>query len=163
MYWRQWLQTLLALVILLCVLEILLPPGELGKFSKLVLGLAIMLAVLQPLAILLNTEVLVLDYAWDQTLWREPDVEGLAERVRLAATTPFLKDREEQVAKEIEDLLLRQLDLVRVRVGFETARDLVVQITIDPYSPVQAQTIRDLAGSILNLPRERIVVKRQGE
>ena len=46
MYWKQWLQTLLTLAVLLGILEMLLPSGELAKYSKLVLGLALMLASL---------------------------------------------------------------------------------------------------------------------
>jgi stage III sporulation protein AF len=64
MYWREWLQSLLGLVVLLGVLEMLLPSGELAKYSKLVLGLALMLAFLQPLTILLNQDVRDLDLSW---------------------------------------------------------------------------------------------------
>ena len=38
MYWKQWLLTLLSLVVLLGVSELLLPPGELARYAKLVLG-----------------------------------------------------------------------------------------------------------------------------
>ena len=45
MYWKQWLQTLLTLAVLLGILKCSFL-RELAKYSKLVLGLALMLAVL---------------------------------------------------------------------------------------------------------------------
>ncbi|HBN95175.1 MAG TPA: hypothetical protein DDZ66_02655, partial [Firmicutes bacterium] len=106
MYWREWLQTLLSLVILLGIVEMLLPSGELAKYSKLVLGLALMLAILQPLTILLNQDLQNMDLTWISTISSEPQVQVLAERVQLAATTPFLKQDEVTFATQIETVLL---------------------------------------------------------
>ena len=57
MYWKQWLQTLLSLVVLLGVSELRSPWGS-CRFAKLVLGLCLMLAVLQPLVLLVNQDLL---------------------------------------------------------------------------------------------------------
>ncbi|NMB21259.1 MAG: hypothetical protein GX979_10360 [Firmicutes bacterium] len=161
MYWQQWLQALLGLVVLLCVLEMLLPSGELAKFSKLVLGLAIMLAVLQPLSILLNQDVQVLDFAWEDSPEWAPDVQSLAERVQLAATTPFLRSNEEQVANQLEDILLSQdiVESASVQIR-EERRQLVVHISVHPFSPRDADRVRELVSSILNIPAERVLVEQ---
>lgn len=75
MYWRQWLQTLFSLAVLLAVLELLLPSGELAKFARLVLGLSLMLAVLEPVVLLVNEEMLGVDLTWLQGGEDAPDVQ----------------------------------------------------------------------------------------
>ncbi|HKM43412.1 MAG TPA: stage III sporulation protein AF [Limnochordia bacterium] len=165
MYWKQWLQTLLGLVILLCVLEMLLPSGEMAKFSKLVLGLALMLAVLQPLSILLNQDLYYMDLAWQDALSSEPDVQRLAERVQLAATVPFLKNNEEAVEKQIEDILLSldDIDHASVQILGAGQRDAPVHIWMRPFSTANAKVVRELVGSILNIPADQILVKLWAE
>ena len=94
MYWKQWLQTLLSLVVLLGLLELLLPSGELAKYSKLVLGLSLMLAVLQPITLLFNEEFLGVDLAWLKETENIPDVHRLAERISGRPRVQFCRHEE---------------------------------------------------------------------
>ena len=98
MYWKEWLQTLLSLVILVGVAEMLLPSGRLAKFSQLVLGLALMLAVLQPLTLLFNADLNSPDLFGPSALWSVPDLEELAAEIRLAHVT-LRQDQEERSAR----------------------------------------------------------------
>ncbi len=162
MYWRQWLQTLLCLVILLGVVEMLLPSGELAKFSKLVLGLALMLALLQPLTILLNEDIQNLDLTWISEIAAEPQVQVLAERVQLAATMPFLKEDETALATQIEAVLL-SLDYVEdVKVQIESTgqQGTIVHVFLQPFAMTSTEPVGNLVASMLNIPENQIAVKR---
>ena len=105
MYWKQWLQTLLSLVVLLGVSELLLPPGELARFAKLVLGLCLMLAVLQPLVLLVNQDLLGVDLAWLRGTDVAPEVELSAERLQWAGIQVLWQEHDQQFAAELEKAL----------------------------------------------------------
>lgn len=165
MYWKQWLQTLLSLVILLGILEILLPPGDLGKFSRLVLGLVLMLAVLQPLTIFLNQDVRDLDLSWISGSPSNLDVQTQGEKVQIAATTPFLKQDEGALTTQLEDVLrgLDYIDDVKVQVQGGKQGKVLLQIFLQPFVTSSAEAVRDIAASLLNVPVSQISVERWTE
>ena len=165
MYWREWLQTLLSLVILLGIVEMLLPSGELAKFSKLVLGLALMLAVLQPLAILLNEDIQSMDLTWNSEMSPEPQVQVLAEKVQLAATTPFLKQDEIALAAQIETVLLglEYVEDVKVHIQSPGQGNALIHVFLQPFTTISAETVGKMVASILNVPVNTISVKRWAE
>jgi len=106
MYWKQWLKMLLGLTTVMGILELLLPEGNLSKFSRLVLGLVLMLAILQPFTILfdLNPEkytMTILDQKYPQTRLAED-----SDQLRTVAMQPFLKNEKFNASKKIEGLLL---------------------------------------------------------
>ena len=61
MNWREWLRTLLGLSVLLGLAEMLLPQGNMAKFSKLVFGLVLILAVLEPVVNLVSLNPITID------------------------------------------------------------------------------------------------------
>lgn len=69
--WRGWIQTLIALVVVLGFLEMLLPDTSIKKFSKLVFGLVLMLAVLQPI-------MAIVFWDWDTSFPLELSLETVA-------------------------------------------------------------------------------------
>ncbi len=165
MYWREWLQTLLSLVILLGIVEMLLPSGELAKYSKLVLGLALMLAILQPLTILLNQDLQNMDLTWISTISSEPQVQVLAERVQLAATTPFLKQDEVTFATQIETVLLglEYVENVKVHIESTGQSDALIHIFLQPFGESRKKTVGEIVASMLHVPVNQISVERWRE
>lgn len=165
MYWKQWLQTLLGLVILLGILEILLPPGELGKFSKLVLGLVLMLAVLQPLTIILNQDIRDLDLSWISEDSPDFSVQARGEKMQLAATTPFLQHDQSPLASQLEDILrdLDYIDNVEVRMPDSGRGTTLLQIFVQPFAASSAGEIADIVASLINVPVNQISVERWTE
>lgn len=161
MYWREWLKTLLGLTVLLGVLEMLLPPGDLGKFSKLVLGLALMLAVLQPLTILLNQNLETPDLQQLTTDYPAPDISVMAEKVQVAGTRPFLQYNDQSLNKQIEGLLLtmEQIEDVSVQVKNQGEEERTVTIRITPFEDEIQNRVRRAVAGILNLAEHQIWVQ----
>ena len=161
MYWKEWLQTLLALVVLLGIVEMLLPSGELAKFSQLVLGLALLLAVLQPLTLLLNRDLQSVDLSWIGKMSREPQVQVLAERIQLAAATPFWQQDEGALATQIERVLLslEQIEDVQVQIDSSRNNDPLVSIFIQPFAADLAEVVRQLVASLIHAPVNEVLVK----
>lgn len=162
MYWRQWLQTLLSLAILLGILEMLLPSGELAKYAKLVLGLALMLAVLEPVTILLNLDIQSIDLSWQDGLSSEPDVEALAARVKLAAAAPFLMEEKVHLSAQLEGVLsgLEGVNAVWVEVSSAEEKSALISIFLDPFEADLAGSIGQIAASLLHVPVNQISVQR---
>ena len=160
MYWKEWLQTLLSLVILVGVAEMLLPSGRLAKFSQLVLGLALMLAVLQPLTLLFNADLNSPDLFGPSALWSVPDLEELAAEIRLAAALPFATGPRGAI-RQMEQALLG-LDLVedvQVDMGLG-ASDACIYVSIQPYTLELAEQIQQALGSMVSVPPREISVQR---
>ncbi|HBG10148.1 MAG: stage III sporulation protein AF [Limnochordia bacterium] len=159
MYWKQWLQTLLSLVVLLGLLELLLPSGELAKYSKLVLGLSLMLAVLQPITLLFNEEFLGVDLAWLKETENIPDVHRLAERIQWAAASSVLAEHEEAAA-HLEEVLasLEYVQRVRVQLSGGEHAAQSIQVFVDPWEPSVRQEAERLVSTLLRLPAQRISV-----
>jgi stage III sporulation protein AF len=161
MYWKEWLQSLLGLVILLGILEMILPAGELAKFSRLVFGLVLMLAVLQPLIIILDQGLQTWDLAWGSEPLREPEVQRLAESVQLAATRPFLTNNQEAVASQIEGMLLGldYVDDAMVQIRVAGQRDVLVDVWMRPFAVGSGRSVGELVGSVLHIPVTQVLVQ----
>ncbi len=159
MYWKQWLQTLLSLVVLLGVLELLLPAGELARFAKLVLGLSLMLAVLQPLTLLVDPELLGVDLAWLPETGSAPYVQDRAERLRLAAVRALLEEGGQELKAQLEKALagIEAVQRVRVELPLENGA-APVRVFIDPWEPATRREAEQLVSALLNLPLQHIVV-----
>jgi len=164
-YWKEWLQTLLGLVIILGMIEMLLPGGELAKFSKLVLGLALMLAVLQPLTILLNRDLQTLELSLDPTLSPEPAVAVLAQKVQVAATMPFLKRDESALAAQVEGVLMNldYVEDVQVQIHSVDLGAGMIHVSFRPFSENAKASIERIVSSILNVPANQITVEGWAE
>lgn len=161
MYWKEWLQSLLSLVILLGILEMILPPGDLAKFSRLVFGLVLMLAILQPLTIILDQGVPSVDLTLSDAHSRAPEIEELSESIQLAATTPFLQQNKEAVVSELEDLLLNleYIDNVRVEIRGAGQYGALIQVFFEPFATRTARSIGDVVGSVLNVSVSQVSVQ----
>ncbi|HBG01564.1 MAG TPA: hypothetical protein DDW87_08340 [Firmicutes bacterium] len=162
MYWKEWLQTLLSLVVLLGIVEMLLPSGELAKFSQLVLGLALLLAVLQPLTLMLNGDLQGVDLSWISGMSREPQVQVLAERIQLAAATPFLQQDEGALATQIEKVLLslEQIEDVQVEIDSSKNNHPLVTVSVKPFAADLVEVVQQVVASMINVPVNEVLVKR---
>ncbi|HHW73452.1 MAG TPA: hypothetical protein GX393_09535 [Firmicutes bacterium] len=160
MYWRQWLQTLFSLAVLLAVLELLLPSGELAKFARLVLGLSLMLAVLEPVVLLVNEEMLGVDLTWLQGGEDAPDVQQLAGTVQWAAVRPFWDEHTGSLAAQLEDALagLGEVEKVEVRLPASGEGAAMLEILIEPFQPRLRQEVVQLASALLNISPQHISV-----
>lgn len=161
MYWKEWMQTILALVVLLGILEMLLPSGDLAKFAKLVLGLALMLAVLQPITLLFKADLGRFDVEWFGLNTREPEITVLAERVMEVASVPFLKHEEGLLITEIESVLKILENVEDVQVKIQSSSH--VQVFLRPFEPSTETKVRKVTAAILNLPEHQISVVRWPE
>ncbi|MDI9484546.1 MAG: stage III sporulation protein AF [Bacillota bacterium] len=165
MYWKQWLQTLLTLAVLLGILEMLLPSGELAKYSKLVLGLALMLAVLEPVSILLNQDLTSFEISWQGSSTPEPNVNALASRVKLAAAAPFVSLDENSLEGQIEDALLGldYVEAVRVEISDAGKNGALIHVFLQPFEAESAEQVGQIVASLLHFPSEQISVQRWAE
>lgn len=162
MYWKEWLQTLLGLVVLLGILEMLLPPGDLAKFSKLVLGLVLMLAVLQPLTILLNRGLENPDLSWLNASAPEPQIQALAERLQKAAVSPFVHEEDGGVARQIEGMLLtiEQIQDVKVQIQSPERGESIILVWLQPFELSIENRVRRIVAAILNVAEQQIRVEK---
>lgn len=159
MYWKQWLQTLITLVVLLGMVELLLPGGELAKFARLVLGLSLLLALLQPVMLLLEPGLLGADLSWLPVEPFVPEVEERAQRLQWAATKALWAGTDQKLKQHLEGILagLDGVQRVRVQLPPEWSGE-AVQIFLDPWESGLRQEARELVASLLNLPLQRIAV-----
>lgn len=159
MYWKQWLQTLLSLVILFGILELLLPSGDLAKFARFVIGLALMLAVLQPIILIINQDAPVLSLNWLNPL-AEPELEIIGDRVRLAAAAPFL-DNGGELLGQTEQALLQLTGVKEVKVSRLAGGQAgaLVQVKVDPFEASTNHLVEQTVSSLLNLPVKAIQIR----
>ncbi|HAN95623.1 MAG: stage III sporulation protein AF [Limnochordia bacterium] len=160
MYWKQWLQTLLSLVVLLGVSELLLPPGELARFAKLVLGLCLMLAVLQPLVLLVNQDLLGVDLAWLRGTDVAPEVELSAERLQWAGIQVLWQEHDQQFAAELEKALAALPGVQKVQADLppQGSGAQSVRIFLEPYEPHLRLDVQETAAALLRVSPGHIAV-----
>ncbi len=108
MDWKGWLRTVLGISVLLGIADMLLPKGGTAKFCKLVLGLTLMLAVLQPISNLFSLNPVSVDLDWPGQGLSEREINSIAARVQLAggARSALRADGGGALATQIESLLL---------------------------------------------------------
>lgn len=156
MYWKQWLQMLLSLVVLLGLLEILLPPGGAAKFARLVMGLSLMLALLQPLTLLVNPELGSIDLSLVSDDAGSSQLERLADRVRLAAARPLLEQGGGLVVEQLEEALLSTGEVQQVRIELTGGSGPYLRVYLEPLR--SRDTAAGLISSLLNLPLREISI-----
>lgn len=163
-FWKEWLQTLLALAVLIGLAEMLLPPGDLGRFSKLVLGLVLMLAVLQPLLLLFDRGWEGLELGWQENFPGEPAWQALAARIQAAGEEPFLQDVDQGLARKIESLLLTLNEVEEARVSVESASGGIrrVLVGLDTSDGQVKNKVRKIVAGFLNLQEELVLVQDLG-
>ncbi|NLJ80384.1 MAG: hypothetical protein GX335_05105 [Firmicutes bacterium] len=161
MVWKEWLRMLLALMIMVSLAEMLLPAGGLGKISKLVLGLVLILAVLQPFLTLIYRNWDGFELSFQPSLGREEEWRDLAEKVKTAGTKPFLKKGEWEGAGQIKALLLTLDQVNEVEVDLEAflSSNAEVEIRIDTANPRLKSKARKIVANILNLPEESVLIQ----
>lgn len=156
MYWKQWLQMLLSLVVLLGLLEILLPPGGTAKFVRLVMGLSLMLALLQPLTLLVLPELGSIDLGLFSGDAGGLNLEMLADRVRLAAARPLLQQGGGLVVEQVEQALLSTGEVQQVRIELTSGSGPYLRVYLHP---VQSRDrAANLISTLLNLPLSEISI-----
>lgn len=153
MYWKQWLRTLISIVVLLGVLESLLPSGETAKFAKLVFGLSIMLVVLQPLTLLVNPDLLGVDLAWFTPAEPAPELTVHAAKIRYAGARPFVGQVEEALAD------LDGMERVKVELRQGAHGEPQVHVFIHPWDPELSQAAAQLAAVLLSVQAQNIFVQ----
>lgn len=164
MNWKDWLRMLLGVSVLLGIAEMLLPPGNMAKFSRLVLGLTLMLAVLQPISNLLSLNPVTVDLNWPNRGLSEPEIASTAARMQLAGAKSILRAEGGSLARQIEDLLLAETALTKARVevgsGFSST---AATILIEPYNQQLQGEVQNIVSGILNLKTGQIDVRELGK
>ena len=161
MFWKEWLQILLALAILAGVGELLLPSGDLGRFSRLVLGLVLMLAVLQPLLFVLDRSWEGIELGWQKNPDWEREWQNLAAKIQAAGESPFLRNADQGATKQLETLLLTLEQVTEVVVGIEMASAKIngVTVQLDSSDDGIKSKARKIAASFLNVREDLISVQ----
>lgn len=158
MNWREWLRTLLGLSVLLGLAEMLLPQGNMAKFSKLVFGLVLILAVLEPVVNLVSLNPITIDASLSGTSF-EPEIDSAAARLRTARTKPLLSAS----SREMEELLLNQVDLVSVQVEGGTGKGgTTVRVLIEPYDGQLENQVKSIVCGLLGLSPNQVEVHELG-
>lgn len=106
--WQEWLRLFIALVIIIGFFDMLLPANDIKKLGKLVAGLVLMLAVLQPVLAVVNLNwVNHADYYVSLTPQKElgGDWQRDAERLSEAGLRPVLRVVEDSAKNQLEHLI----------------------------------------------------------
>jgi stage III sporulation protein AF len=161
MFWREWLTTLLGLTILLAIVEMILPPGDIGKFSRLVLGLVVLLAVLQPLITFLKLNPEIPSISTWVPAQIEQDALVLAEEMRLAGAKPLLEADSGGHIRQLEALLLTmdQIEDVQVEIRGSSFDHQMVLVKIDSITPDLELRVRKIVSGILNIGEHQVAVE----
>lgn len=161
MFWREWLTTLLGLTILLAIMEMILPPGDIGKFSRLVLGLVVLLAVLQPLITFLKLNPEIPSISTWVPAQIEQDALVLAEEMRLAGAKPLLEADSGGHIRQLEALLLTmdQIEDVQVEIRGSSFDHQMVLVKIDSITPDLELRVRKIVSGILNIGEHQVAVE----
>lgn len=121
--WRSWLRMLIGLVLVIGLFDMLLPETDLKKLAKLVMGLVIMLAVLQPITALLNV-------GWDgsisieTTLYDDEIDWGKAgEMIYDAGSKPVLQFVTNQADHQMEALLIANTMVADAKITTHISED----------------------------------------
>jgi stage III sporulation protein AF len=161
--WKEWLKTITALVIVLGVLETILPDNELRKFAKLVLGLVLMTAVLQPL-------LTVVYLNWDLGDW-EAEIErgsneawqGIASRLETKGSEPVFRSLDQSLVHQVEAIVLGMYDVEQVEVQLKKTGSELVEVVVSVDSPDGAilEKVKRVVAHYLNMDEETITVIRR--
>lgn len=140
---RQWIANIIALIFLATLLELLLPRGSLQRFVRVVMGLLVMLAVLQPVFSLM-AQGFGLDALRVATDDRGIDIDRIladAERLREQNSNLALEAYRRQVESSMEQRLVRlpgvRSAVCRVELATDAARRDIgaiaaVTVTVTP-------------------------------
>lgn len=159
MPWKQWLRTLLGVAALAGILEMLLPAGPLGKFAKLVLGLTLLLAILQPLQLLLESSSLLPAVALPLD-FSEPEIRLQGEKVLLAGITPLLEHDQKKAVRETEALLLGSVEIEQAKVEIDrSGPELSVRVRIQPFTLGTQAEVKRVLAVFFNLDQQQISVQ----
>ena len=162
-FWKDWLKTLTALVILMVILETILPENELRKFAKLVLGLVLMTAVLQPIlaVVYLNWDLgdwvvdgeTVTGEAWQET----------AARLQSKGSEPVFRLLDQSLIHQVEAIVLGIHDVEHVKVQIVNTNGQLGEIVVNVDSRDEAvlMKIKRVVAHYLNMDEERITVIRR--
>ena len=162
-FWKDWLKTLTTLVILMVILETILPENELRKFAKLVLGLVLMTAVLQPILALvyLNWDMgdWVVDWETDgNEAWQE-----VAVRLQSKGSEPVLRSLDQSVVHQVEALVFGIHNVEHVEVHVKNTDGKLGEIVVIVESPDEAvlKKIKRVVAHYLNVDEEKFTVIRR--
>lgn len=157
--WREWIKTLLALTLILGALDILLPRGEIGKFAKFTIGLALMLAVLQPLTALLTPQMDL-----DAFLLHQPQVAHdflfQGERLKSVAAKPFLEQQTHLQIQRLQEAIVDSTEVAEIEI--EILTDNVYQpiatVKIQPFNSTNERRVKQIFKDSLGFAEQQIVV-----
>ncbi len=165
--WRQWLRIITTLIILMGFFEMLIPENDLKKLTKLVMGLVIMLAILQPI-------LAVVHWNWDPQFYLSDtgatttmiDWSSESLRIHSAGVKPVLHLVESSVTKQLESLLVLNEGIQDATIDLELGRDgqitgvvayLYLPQEFDLVTPIQvAQSDEQNASSCNDSNSERV-------
>ncbi len=161
-----WLKGITALVIILGFLETILPesPGIRGT-AKLVFGLVLMAAILQPILSLVN-----IDWAASLSLENaassfsrgtsiQGDWEAVAARLQAKGAAPVLRAVDESAARQLEALLLTIQGVEQVEISLSTDQGAVEAVDVRVRGQnITGDRIQRIVSQYLDLPEEHITV-----
>lgn len=156
---REWLKTITALVIILGVLETVLPEsGGIKKFAKLVFGLALMAAILQPVLL-----IVTLDWAAALPLPEaghgEHDWLAAAERLQAKGAAPLLAAASHAAARQLEGLLLALEGVEDIEVQLTPASDGIEEVTVKVRGDANlGPRIQKIAAHYFHIPEAQVMV-----
>ncbi len=160
MDWKGWLRTVLGISVLLGIADMLLPKGGTAKFCKLVLGLTLMLAVLQPISNLFSLNPVSVDLDWPGQGLSEPEINSIAARVQLAGARSALRADGGALATQIESLLLDETGLSDVKIEvYSGPGGPAALVLVEPFSQRLKEEVQKIMGTVLNLKAEQIEVR----
>ncbi len=160
MNWKDWLRTLLGVSVLLGIAEMLLPPGSMAKFSRLVLGLTLMLAVLQPIGNLFSLNPVKADLYWTPGGISELEISSNAARVRLAGARSALRADDGILVAQVESLLLSETEITEVKIKVGTGYSgTAASVLIEPFNLRLKGQVQNMVSGILDLQAEQIDVR----
>ncbi|KLU40365.1 MAG: hypothetical protein AA931_01795 [Peptococcaceae bacterium 1109] len=156
---RSWLKTVTGLVIILGVLETLLPDaGGVKGFAKLVFGLALMAAILQPVLALVSLDWAVV--APPETGVGQDNWLATAERLQAKGAAPLLAAVEDSAARQLQSLLLTVDGVEEALVELTPGSGQMEEATVVVQGSGEiAPRIRRIAAYYLDIPESKVKVR----
>ncbi|NLM39238.1 MAG: stage III sporulation protein AF [Firmicutes bacterium] len=162
-----WLKAITALVIILGFLETILPESAgLRGTAKLVFGIVLMAAVLQPVLELVHLDWArslssgsALESVYSTSFYAYDDWESTAARLQAKGAAPVLRAVDDSAGRQLEALIMTVQGVEQARVKLVSEQGVIeaVDVTVTG-DGITGHKIQRIIAQYLDLPEERVAV-----
>ncbi len=160
----DWLKQIILIVLLATIADLLLPTKTMQKYVRMVMGLAVVAAMLQPMVPFFKG-----DWA-DQMAnasWLESAGQSASPTPSTASLSNVLKRQQQSIENQYADSTLKEAVMSKFNVNVQSLRlsgtgapgnPLRVELVVNSTSPAQKRDISAFVATYLQLPTESVTV-----